>query len=130
MKVTGPPLFKRLISLNSSSNCIANDNLYSAHNYAPLPVVLSRGQGCKVWDVEGKEYYDFVSGISSVNQGHSHPAIVEAFVNQAETLSITSRAVHNDKFGEYAQFITEFFGMEMILPTNTGAEAIGNSSFS
>ena len=74
--------------------------------------------------MDGKEYYDFVSGISSVNQGHSHPTILKAFVEQSETLAITSRAVHNSKFGEYAKFITEYFGMEMILPTNTGAEAV------
>jgi len=96
----------------------------SAHNYHPIPVVLSRGEGVYVWDVEGKRYYDFLSGYSALNHGHCHPEIVKVFTEQAQTLTLTSRAFHNDWFGEYAKFITEFFGYDKVLPINTGVEAV------
>ena len=97
---------------------------YSAHNYHPIPVVLSRGEGVFVWDVEGKRYYDFLSAYSALNHGHSHPKIVQAFIEQAQKLTLTSRAFHNDWFGEYAKFITDFFGYDKVLPMNTGVEAV------
>lgn len=97
---------------------------YGAHNYHPLPVVLSRGKGVYLWDVEGKRYYDFLSGYSAVNQGHCHPKIVAALVEQAQTLTLTSRAFHSNLLGEYAQYITELFGYDKVLPMNSGAEAV------
>jgi len=97
---------------------------YSAHNYHPLPVVLNKGQGVFVWDVEGKKYFDFLSGYSALNQGHCHPKIINALMEQAQKLTLTSRAFHNDQFGEYAKFITGFFGYEKVLPMNTGVEAV------
>lgn len=97
---------------------------YSAHNYHPLPVVLSKGEGIFVWDVEGKKYFDFLSGYSAVNQGHCHPKIISALTEQAQKLTLTSRAFHSDLFGEYAKFITEFFGYDKVLPMNTGVEAV------
>lgn len=97
---------------------------YSAHNYHPLPVVLERGQGVYVWDVDGKRYYDFLSGYSAVNQGHCHPAIVAAFTAQAQQLTLTSRAFHSNLLGEYAQYITSYFGYDKVLPMNTGVEAV------
>ncbi len=97
---------------------------YSAHNYHPLPVVLNRGEGVFVWDVEGNRYYDFLSGYSALNQGHCHPRIIETLVQQAGRLTLTSRAFHSDKFGEYARFITRFFGYQRVLPMNTGVEAV------
>jgi ornithine--oxo-acid transaminase len=97
---------------------------YSAHNYHPIPVVLDRGQGVFVWDVEGKRYYDFLSGYSALNHGHCHPKIVQAFVEQSKKLTLTSRAFHNDCFGEYAKFITDFFNYDKVLPMNTGVEAV------
>lgn len=97
---------------------------YSAHNYHPLPVVLNKGEGVFVWDVEGKRYFDFLSGYSAVNQGHCHPKIVAALTEQAQKLTLTSRAFHSDLFGEYAKFITGFFGYDKVLPMNTGVEAV------
>ena len=97
---------------------------YSAHNYHPIPVVIERGEGFFVWDVEGKRYYDFLSGYSALNHGHCHPKIVKAFVEQAQKLTLTSRAFHTNWFGEYAKFITEFFGYDKVLPMNTGVEAV------
>lgn len=97
---------------------------YSAHNYHPLPVVLSRGEGPYVWDVEGKRYLDFLSGYSAVNQGHCHPRLVNALVEQASKLTLTSRAFHSDKLGVYAEFITQYFGYDKVLPMNTGVEAV------
>lgn len=97
---------------------------HGAHNYHPLPVVLSRAQGVHVWDVEGKQYYDFLSGYSAVNQGHCHPRIIEALIRQAKKLTLTSRAFHNDQLGEYEKFITEYFGYDKVLPMNTGVEAV------
>ncbi len=99
------------------------EDKYGAHNYHPLPVVLAKGKGDKVWDVEGKEYFDFLSAYSAVNQGHCHPKIVDAMVSQAQQLTLTSRAFYNDALGEYEKFITDFFGYDKVLPMNTGAEA-------
>lgn len=103
---------------------IALENKYGAHNYHPLPVVLKRGEGVYVWDVEGKRYYDFLSAYSAVNQGHCHPKIVNAMVQQAQTLTLTSRAFFNDMLGKYEQFACEYFGYDKLLPMNTGAEAV------
>ncbi len=97
---------------------------YSAHNYHPLPVVLEHGEGVFVWDVDGRRYYDFLSGYSAVNQGHCHPRIVASFIEQAKNLTLTSRAFHSNLLGEYAQFITTYFGYEKVLPMNTGVEAV------
>jgi len=108
----------------SSQEAIALEDAYGAHNYHPLPVVLNRGEGVYVWDVEGKRYYDFLSAYSAVNQGHCHPKIVNAMVNQAKTLTLTSRAFYNDMLGKYEKFATEFFGFDKLLPMNTGAEAV------
>ena len=100
------------------------ENQYGAHNYHPLPVVFDRGKGVFVWDVEGKRYYDFLSAYSAVNQGHSHPKIVEALVNQAKKLALTSRAFYNSNLGEYEKKITTLFGFDKVLPMNSGAEAV------
>ena len=108
----------------SSAEVIALENKYGAHNYHPLPVVLSRGEGVYVWDVEGKKYYDFLSAYSAVNQGHCHPKIVGAMIEQAQTLTLTSRAFYNDKLGVYEEYITKYFGFDKVLPMNTGAEAV------
>ena len=108
----------------SSAEAIALENKYGAHNYHPLPVVLNRGEGVFVWDVEGKKYYDFLSAYSAVNQGHCHPKIVGAMMEQAQTLSLTSRAFYNDKLGVYEKYITNYFGFDKVLPMNTGAEAV------
>ncbi len=97
---------------------------HGAHNYHPLPVVLEKGKGVFVWDVEGKKYYDFLSAYSAVNQGHSHPKIVDALVNQAQKLALTSRAFYNSNLGEYEKKITELFGFDKVLPMNSGAEAV------
>ena len=95
---------------------------YSAHNYHPLPVVLERGKGVFVWDVEGRRYYDFLSGYSAVNQGHCHPRIIQALLDQAQKLTLTSRAFHSNLLGEYAKYITQYFGYDKVLPMNTGVE--------
>lgn len=108
----------------NSSEYIQLEEKYGAHNYHPLPVVLDRGEGVYVWDVEGKQYFDFLSAYSAVNQGHSHPKIVEALVNQASKLALTSRAFYNSKLGEYEKKITELFGFDKVLPMNSGAEAV------
>jgi ornithine--oxo-acid transaminase len=108
----------------TSQQAIDLENKYGAHNYHPLPVVLTRGEGVFVWDVEGKKYYDFLSAYSAVNQGHCHPKIVGAMVNQAQTLTLTSRAFYNDVLGKYEKFACEFFGFDKLLPMNTGAEAV------
>lgn len=97
---------------------------YGAHNYHPIPVVLSRGEGVYVWDVDGKPYYDFLSSYSAVNQGHCHPKIVQAFIEQSQKLTLTSRAFHSDAMAEFAQFITSYFGYDKVLPMNTGVEAV------
>ncbi|WP_191859810.1 ornithine--oxo-acid transaminase [Hanstruepera ponticola] len=108
----------------NSQQAIDLENKYGAHNYHPLPVVLSRGEGVHVWDVEGKQYYDFLSAYSAVNQGHCHPKIVGAMTGQAQTLTLTSRAFYNDMLGKYEKFACEFFGFDKLLPMNTGAEAV------
>lgn len=113
-----------VIEKMSSAALIELEDKYGAHNYHPLPVVLSRGEGVYVWDVEGKKYYDFLSAYSAVNQGHCHPRIVHAMVEQAQTLTLTSRAFYNDKLGLYEEYLTKYFGFDKVLPMNTGAEAV------
>jgi ornithine--oxo-acid transaminase len=103
---------------------IEKENKYGAHNYHPLPVVLERGEGVFVWDVDGKKYYDFLSAYSAVNQGHCHPRIVGAMMKQAQTLTLTSRAFHNDQLGVFEEYVTKYFGFDKVLPMNTGAEAV------
>ena len=109
---------------SNSEEAMALENRHGAHNYHPLPVVLDRGEGVVVWDIDGKEYYDFLSAYSAVNQGHCHPAIVKAMVDQANKLTLTSRAFYSSNLGNYEQFITEYFGYDKVLPMNTGAEAV------
>ena len=109
------------ISVNTSS-AIDVENKYGAHNYHPLPVVLSKGEGINVWDVDGNKYFDFLSAYSAVNQGHCHPKIVSALIGQAEKLQLTSRAFYTDALGEYAEYITSLFGYDKVLPMNTGVE--------
>jgi len=111
-------------TITSSSQAIALEEKYGAHNYHPLPVVLTRGEGVFVWDVEGKRYYDFLSAYSAVNQGHCHPRIKDAMIEQLGTLTLTSRAFHNDQLGAFEQYITEYFGFDKVLPMNTGAEGV------
>ncbi len=108
----------------SSKDAMALEKKYGAQNYHPLPVVLSRGEGVFVWDIEGNKYYDFLSAYSAVNQGHCHPRIIDALKNQAEKLTLTSRAFYNDMLGRYEKFVTEYFGFDKVLPMNTGAEAV------
>jgi ornithine--oxo-acid transaminase len=103
---------------------IDREEQYGAHNYHPLPVVINKGEGVFMWDVEGKRYYDFLSGYSAVNQGHCHPKIIKAFIEQAQKLTLTSRAFHSDLLGEYAAYITKYFGYDKVLPMNTGVEAV------
>lgn len=109
---------------NNPEKYIELEDKHGAHNYHPLPVVLSKGKGVYVWDVEGKKYFDFLSAYSAVNQGHCHPRIVGALKNQAEKLTLTSRAFYNDQLGLYEKYITEYFGFDKVLPMNTGAEAV------
>ncbi|MCC9071037.1 ornithine--oxo-acid transaminase [Flavobacterium sp. F-65] len=112
-------------NLSSKSEIlIEKENKYGAHNYHPLPVVIERGEGVYVWDVDGKKYYDFLSAYSAVNQGHCHPRIVKAMVDQAQRLTLTSRAFYNDQLGPYEEFVTKYFGFDKVLPMNTGAEAV------
>jgi len=113
-----------VVEIKSSQEAIALEDKHGAHNYHPLPVVLKKGDGVFVWDVEDKKYYDFLSAYSAVNQGHCHPRIVGAMTKQAETLTLTSRAFHNDVLGKYEKFATEYFGFDKLLPMNTGAEAV------
>ncbi|WP_223552270.1 ornithine--oxo-acid transaminase [Aestuariivivens sp. NBU2969] len=108
----------------TSQHAIELENKYGAQNYHPLPVVLTRGEGVYVWDVEGKRYYDFLSAYSAVNQGHCHPKIIDALKHQANSLTLTSRAFYNDQLGKYEKYITEYFGFDKVLPMNTGAEAV------
>ncbi|MCS6822163.1 MAG: ornithine--oxo-acid transaminase [Microscillaceae bacterium] len=107
----------------STQEAIQLEEKYNAHNYHPLPVVLQRGSRVFVWDVEGKQYFDFLSAYSAVNQGHCHPLIIQTLIEQAQKLTLTSRAFYNDKLGEYAQYITQYFGYDRVLPMNTGVEA-------
>ncbi len=108
----------------SSAEAMELENKYGAHNYHPLPIVIAKGQGAKVWDPEGNEYFDFLSAYSAVNQGHCHPKIIDALIEQAKTLTLTSRAFYSNNLGDYEKFITEFFGFDMVLPMNSGAEAV------
>lgn len=108
----------------ASQTFLEMEEQYGAHNYHPIPVVLERGEGVYLWDVEGKRYYDFLSGYSAVNQGHCHPKIVAAFLAQAQKLTLTSRAFHSDQLGEYARYICDYFGYDKVLPMNTGVEAV------
>ncbi|HKH62198.1 MAG TPA: ornithine--oxo-acid transaminase [Flavitalea sp.] len=111
-------------SYNETQYYLDIEEKYGAHNYHPLPVVLTRGQGVFVWDVEGKRYFDFLSGYSAINQGHCHPIIVASLIEQVQKLTLVSRAFHSDLLGEYAQFITKYFGYDKVLPMNTGVEAV------
>ena len=113
-----------VLEQKESQRAIDLENKYGAHNYHPLPVVLSRGEGVYVWDVDGKKYYDFLSAYSAVNQGHCHPKIVNAMTEQAKTLTLTSRAFYNNMLGPYEKFACEFFNFDKLLPMNTGAEAV------
>ena len=110
--------------LTKTAALIAREDKYGAHNYHPLPVVLSKGDGVFVWDVEGKKYFDFLSAYSAVNQGHCHPQIIKAMTEQAQTLTLTSRAFHNNMLGAFEQYATETFHFDKLLPMNTGAEAV------
>ncbi len=107
----------------TSAKAIELENKYGAHNYHPLPVVLAKGEGALVWDIEGKQYFDFLSAYSAVNQGHCHPKIVGAMIEQAQTLTLTSRAFYSNVLGVYEKYITEYFGYDKVLPMNSGAEA-------
>ena len=109
---------------SKAEEMIAKENKYGAHNYHPLPVVLERGEGVYVWDMDGKKYFDFLSAYSAVNQGHCHPKIVNAMIKQAQTLTLTSRAFYNDQLGNYEEYVTKYFGFDKVLPMNTGAEAV------
>ncbi len=108
----------------TSERAIELEDKYGAHNYHPLPVVLNKGEGVFVWDIEGKRYYDFLSSYSAVNQGHCHPKIVDALIEQGKTLTLTSRAFYNDILGQFEKYITEYFDYDKVLPMNTGAEAV------
>ncbi|MBE0648307.1 MAG: ornithine--oxo-acid transaminase [Bacteroidales bacterium] len=111
-----------MTKITSSKMAMELEDKYGAHNYHPLPVVLAKGKGIYMWDVEGKQYFDFLSAYSAVNQGHCHPRIVNALIEQAQTLELTSRAFYNDVLGSYEKFVTEYFGYDRVLPMNTGAE--------
>ena len=111
-------------TLIESNHFIELEHKYGAHDYHPIPVVLARGKGVYLWDADGNQYYDFLSAYSAVNQGHCHPRIVKALQDQASTLTLTSRAFHNNKLGAYMKYVTEYFGFERLLPSNTGAEAV------
>ncbi len=110
--------------MSLTQQLIEREEKYNAHNYHPLPVMLTKGKGVYVWDVEGKKYFDFLSGYSAINQGHCHPKIIDALVEQASVLTLTSRAFHSNLLGEYAEFITHFFGYDKVLPMNSGVEAV------
>ncbi len=114
----------RVTDVHKADEFIQLEEKYGAHNYHPLPVVLSRGEGVYVWDVEGKKYFDFLSAYSALNQGHCHPKIIDSLKQQAETLTLTSRAFHNNVLGEFEQYVTGYFGYDKVLPMNTGAEAV------
>ncbi|MEL6831408.1 MAG: ornithine--oxo-acid transaminase [Bacteroidota bacterium] len=115
---------QQLTTAMSSAELIQLEDRYGAHNYHPLPVVLAKGRGVYVWDVEGKRYFDFLSAYSAVNQGHCHPRIVNALVEQARELTLTSRAFYNDQLGVYEEYLTTYFGFDKVLPMNTGAEGV------
>lgn len=110
--------------VSSTDAAISDEHRYAAHNYHPLPVVFARAKGTSVWDPEGRHYLDFLSAYSAVNQGHCHPELVKTLTEQASTLTLSSRAFYNDVFPRFAQFVTEYFGFDRVLPMNTGAEAV------
>jgi len=112
-----------MTEMMTSEKLMQLEDKYGAHNYHPLPVVLAKGEGAQVWDVEGKQYFDFLSAYSAVNQGHCHPRIIKALTDQASIMTLTSRAFYNDSLGVYEKFVTEYFGYDKVLPMNTGAEA-------
>ena len=119
-------------TINLSANTqhfLELEERYGAHNYHPLPVVISKGEGVFLWDVDGKRYFDFLSGYSAVNQGHGHPMIIAALIEQAEKLTLTSRAFHSNRLGEYEQFITGYFGYHKVLPMNTGVEVANRNTY-
>ena len=109
---------------DKTQHYLSIEEKYGAHNYHPIPVVIERGEGVFMWDVDGKRYFDFLSGYSAVNQGHCHPKIISALVKQASRLTLTSRAFHNNLMGDYARYITTLFGFDKVLPMNTGVEAV------
>src|SRR5580765_7209997 len=111
-------------SSDKTQHYLQLEEQFGAHNYHPIPVVLKKGQGVFVWDVDDKRYYDFLSGYSAVNQGHCHPKIVQSFIEQSQKLTLTSRAFYNNILGEYEKFITGYFGYDKVLPMNTGVEAV------
>lgn len=113
-----------MLHKNTSEKAIELENKHGAHNYHPIPVVLERGEGCLVWDVEGKQYFDFLAAYSAVNQGHCHPRIINALTKQAQVFTLSSRAFYNSSLGEYEKFITNYFGYDKVLPMNTGAEGV------
>jgi ornithine--oxo-acid transaminase len=117
-------MMEQEVAMLGSTELIGLEEKYGAHNYHPLPVVLTKGEGVYLWDVEGKKYFDFLSAYSAVNQGHCHPRIIQALIDQAQTLTLTSRAFYNDSLGLYEKYIAEFFGFDKVLPMNTGAEAV------
>lgn len=118
-------VMENTIALSELTNSyIQKEAQFGAHNYHPLPVVLNRGEGVYLWDVDGKKYYDFLSGYSAVNQGHCHPKIVAALIEQVQKLTLTSRAFHSDLLGEYSEYITKYFGYDKVLPMNSGVEAV------
>src|ERR1700727_1746238 len=118
------PKLSSPLPTDHTSHYLALEEKYGAHNYHPLPVVLSKGAGVFVWDVDGKRYFDCLSGYSAVNQGHCHPRIIAALIEQAGRLTLTSRAFHSDLLGEYVRYITAYFGYDKVLPVNTGVEAV------
>ena len=111
-------------TLTAAQEYIDLEGEKGAHDYHPIPVVLERGEGVYLWDVEGKKYFDFLSAYSAVNQGHCHPRIINILQQQAQTLTLTSRAFHNNKLGVYMNYMTDYFGFDRLLPSNTGAEAV------
>jgi ornithine--oxo-acid transaminase len=117
---TGTPKYHA----SSTEEAIESEHRFAAHNYHPLPIVFARASGTSVWDPEGRHYLDFLSAYSAVNQGHCHPELVKALTEQASTLALSSRAFHNDVFPRFAEFVTKFFDFDMVLPMNTGAEAV------
>lgn len=122
-----PPIkqiFMEAYKVKSSKEAMALEDKYGAHNYHPLPVVLERGEGVYLWDIEGKKYFDFLSAYSAVNQGHCHPKIVGALIDQAKILTLTSRAFYNDSLGEFEKYACDYFGYEKVLPVNSGVEAV------
>lgn len=113
-----------VLDKTKTQEAIDRESRFGAHNYHPIPVVIERGEGVYVWDIEGKKYFDFLSAYSALNQGHNHPKIVGALIEQVKTLSLTSRAFYNNMLGEYEEFITDFFGYDKVLPMNSGAEGV------